>query len=368
MDEEGIKKQLCKKPIAKLLIISLFVVLLLLYIAERKDYLVTLIFPITITDGQEGKDFLYDTRDVVGNLKELPLCYIGYDTLIEYVEESGEVLNTQKVGSVYYVWIDGMIVLCEYGDSAKEPKPHLFGKWQLCYTKDFSDDPVMYDIRREVIEQMAKEENGIKPIDFATRTLYLMPTDQMLFEWANAVGILLLTLVLIGVWLKCMQITVSIRLCSSIRNAIKQYGSLPQIYEKVAKENNLLLTDEVLLTKNWLIHWKAKEIIYCEDIIWIYHKLCPIPIDFSSTYICTKDGRKHHIYNICTRNIYEIYDRIKEKRPWIVEGYTKERHKAWHAGIDAFTAYCTKKEGSEFNQPIEEQMNEEEQDDKDKDE
>ena len=292
--------------------------------------------PVTVTNGAGGRAFLQAKECQVGNLKDLPIYYIGYDTLWGYEGEDGDRWGEQKVGSVYYLYINDKIVLCEYSSSAKEPKEVIDSGIRLCYVQSLHDNPVMYELQHLIAEETREAENPIMIKDFSSKVLHVMSLDEVLYKEGKIIVILLATLILLKEWLKCLQQTISIRLCRSIRWAVKQYGKLPKIYEEIAAEENVILSDNILLTKNWLVHGKAKEIIYCDDIVWIYHKLNILPLESSRTYIYTKDRKKHLIYNWSVRNIYQLYDMMKERHPEIIGGYSKEMKKTWRLGIKYF--------------------------------
>lgn len=328
MDEQGIKKLLCKKPIVRLLLITFFLGLLLLYITDEKDYYISLVCPVTVTSDKEGDAFLKDQRHIVGNLKEVPLYYSGYDMHVESYAEDGERWRDEKVESIYLCHIDNKIVICEYADASKRPKEILHGRRLLCYVEQLAKDPELYNLQGDIVKETMNTEKTINAADFSSRVIKVMPIDQVLYEMVKEIIVLLITLIVLKHWLKNLQRTISIRLCRGIRWAIRAYGPLSQIYRKIAQEENMILSDEIILTKSWLIHNGAKEIIYCDDIVWVYHKMRRLPLDSSYTYIYTKDGRKHRIFNWNSRDIFTVYDRIKEQRPWIVEGYSKEKRQA----------------------------------------
>ena len=122
----------------------------------------------------------------------------------------------------------------------------------------------------------------------------------------------------------------NLKFCRGIRVAIKRYGDLDNILEQIEKDEILNEVNDMIITKQWLIHGRSKNIIKCDDIVWMYQSDgFGVWYSHRRTYIYTKDYKKYCIRSWMTSDALDLYYKVWDTRPWIVVGKSKSMRTQW---------------------------------------
>ena len=178
-------------------------------------------------------------------------------------------------------------------------------------------------------EELLTEENFDEYIGSMCIQVGTTPRDNYVWQFVIAFTAGVMGIALLFIYLNYHFTT---------KKTLKKYANqMDEIYQEVeAEETNIYNKEKLYITKNYLLDLNTGlNIIKLSEIEWMYpHEYRRNGISTKSIVVVTSDGKRSQISKMeviskkAKETFDEIYNKISEKTPNAMNGYTKENIKA----------------------------------------
>lgn len=158
------------------------------------------------------------------------------------------------------------------------------------------------------------------------------------FETSNGVIVSFISLVIANLYY-CFKLKNNLSI-HPLNFKLSKYGPHNAVADEIQREfgrGYREIGSKVLLTQNWLLmkRFFQSEIIYLDDLIWVYSKVTTHKTNFvvtSKTYELVLNNRHGDTtsHNLDENEINTILVELKSHFPWILLGYDEKLKKTWH--------------------------------------
>ena len=321
MDRESIMYILKGDLTKKIVKLTLALIVLVAGLFWQREYFYTLLIsPIHINS--ETETFLTDRQVRISDLQDIEMHYIAY------VHTDLRVALTERTPgtAIYGTYIGDKLVLCDYPCERSEAPEVLSGKEYKCYCKRVHNIGYIYEIQ----DALTRRDSESSSFEMAEQVIQVLTVRGFYEKQLRAIAYIALIIIVFGLWIKNILIKINLKHCKTIKNAVERYGDLENIFQEIQEEECLHWNTEMFLTTSWFVHGTRKEIIKCEDIAWLYHKTRRYwVVEYTWTTVYTKDYKKYRFFSWGIANIFYVYDKILDKYPEIVRGYSKSMKQKW---------------------------------------